>query len=250
MRASHTYERTAFSLGPIMKCPHPEMVEVLAHGGFDFAVADMEHTPLDPQSLYPMVLAAELHGLNLVIRIPLRNEAYFKWVLDLGVRYVQVPFVQSAADAAEAVRLSHFAPVGGRGLCRFVRAAEFSETPRAAYTAAANAGVRLVLQIEDRHGVEDVEAIAATPGIDTLFVGPYDLSQSLGVPGDVWNPDVVAAIERVAKACTVNGLRLGGFTDSPEGVQRWVDLGATLIEYGSDLQLAYQGGAALRSHFA
>ncbi|OBH34388.1 hypothetical protein A5692_13175 [Mycobacterium sp. E342] len=250
MQRSHAYGGTSFSLGPFIKCPHPEMVEVLARGGFDFAVADMEHTPLEPAALYPMVLAAELYGMPLVVRIPLRNEMYFKKVLDLGVRYVQVPFVQTAADAEEAMRLSHFSPEGGRGLCRFVRAAGFSDVPKDNYMRGANEDVRLVLQIEDHVGVDNIEAITSVPGIDTVFIGPWDLSASYGVPGDVWNPIVAEAMQKVATLVTGKGLRLGAFTDTAEGVRRLADLGATLIEYGSDLQLAYQGGAALRASFS
>jgi 2-keto-3-deoxy-L-rhamnonate aldolase RhmA len=114
----------------------------------------------------------------------------------------------------------------------------------------ANEDVRLVLQIEDHLGVDNIEAITAVPGIDTIFIGPWDLSASYGVPGDVWNPIVADAMQKVATLVTGKGLRLGAFTDTPEGVQRLADLGATLIEYGSDLQLAYQGGAALRASFS
>ena len=249
MRASHEFEGRSFALGPFIKSPVPQTIEVVAHAGFDFAVADMEHTPLDPQGLYPMLLAAERHDLDLIVRLPARDEIFFKWVLDLGVRNVQVPFVETAADARDAVRLSRFAPEGERGLCRFVRSAGYSSVPRSQYLAEANNSTRLILQIESANAVSNIAEIAAVPGIDTIFIGPYDLSQSLGVPGQIWDQTVVDAMERVIDVCRSRGVNLGTFTDSVEGVEYWARAGASLIEYGSDYDLMLRGSASLRTPF-
>ena len=167
-------------LGPFVKVARPEMIEAIALAGFDFAVVDMEHVPTSPSELYPLVLAAERRDLELIVRIPAREEAYFKWCLDLGVRNIQVPFVESAEDVAYCVRNSYFAPLGMRGMCRFVRAADFSAMPKDDYMARANEATRLILQVEGQRGVGNLpEILDAAPKGSILFIGPYDLSQSL-----------------------------------------------------------------------
>lgn len=240
VRGDHTV-----ALGPFVKCPHAEMIEAIAHAGFDLAVVDMEHTPTTPRDLYPLVLAAERHGLQLVVRVPANEEPWIKWVLDLGVRFVQVPHVSTAAQAEHAVRLARFHPDGERGLCRFVRAADFSALPKARYLERAGERTRVVLQVEGAEGVANIEQIAAVPGVDMIFVGPYDLSQSLGRPGDIWHPDVVAGVERVVAVCAAHGVAVGTFTDTPEGVAHWAARGVEMIEYASDLALFLGGARAL-----
>jgi 4-hydroxy-2-oxoheptanedioate aldolase len=234
-----------FSLGPFIKCPHAEMIESCALAGFDFAVVDMEHTPLGPRDLYPLVVAAERRRLDLVVRIPVLAEQYFKWCLDLGVPYIQVPHVNSMEDAERAVAYSYFDPIGERGLCRFTRAAGFSTTDRNSYMRDANKRTRLILQAEGFAALERIHEIVSVPGIDTLFIGPYDLSQSLGHPGEIDHPDVVAAIHTIIAACQKADVAIGTFVDRPEKIEAWVEAGVSLIEYGSDLSLFFDGARAV-----
>lgn len=233
-------------LGPFVKCPHPEMVEAVALAGFDFAVIDMEHTPLGPRDLYPLVLAAEARKLPLVIRVPANSAAHIKWCLDLGVKRVQVPNISTAEEAMAAVDAAYFHPKGERGLCRFVRAANFSLKDRDLYIARSNIENRLLLQLEGREAVSNAGAILkAIPVGVSLFVGPYDLSQSLGVPGRIWDDAVIDAIKNIADGCKSNGIGVGTFTDTPEGVEFWRKWGMDFVEYGSDLQLFMQGAQRL-----
>lgn len=238
---------TRSKLGPFVKCPHPEMIETIALAGFDFAVVDMEHTPLGPRDIYPLVLAAENRGLDLIVRIPLKDEAWFKWCRDLNVRAIQVPFVESAADVRQAVEHALFGPQGKRGLCRFTRAADFSAKDGARYIAEANADLQLVLQVEGKKGVDNIdEILEAAPQNSILFIGPYDLSQSLGKPGLIWDAQVVEAIEKIVSKCATKGIGTGIFTDTAAGVTFWAQRGMTLIEYGSDLNLFLSAAKSLR----
>jgi 4-hydroxy-2-oxoheptanedioate aldolase len=227
-----------FELGVFVKCPHPEMIEAIGIAGLDFAVVDMEHTPLSPRDVYPLVLAAERRGLSLVVRIPTKEDAYFKWCRDLNVARIQVPHVETVADARHAITHSYFAPVGQRGLCRFVRAADFSGIGKDAYLAAANASNQLILQIEGRRALGNVpDIIDAVPAGTSLFIGPYDLSQSLGKPGQIWDPEVIGAMEKIVAQCQSKNMRVGTFADTPEGVRFWAERGLSYIEYASDLNL-------------
>lgn len=228
-------------IGPFIKCPHPEMIESCGIAGFDFAVVDMEHTPLSPRDLYSLVLAAECRELDLVVRIPANSEEYFKWCLDLGVKSIQVPHVQSAADVRYAIQNSYFCPRGERGVCRFVRSADFSGLERQEYFAKANEQTQLILQVEGKVGLENIQEILEAGPFHILFIGSYDLSQSLGKPGQIWDPEVVSAIQSIISDCSKRAVRVGTFTDSPEGIKFWIDAGVHMIQYTSDLHLFMQG---------
>ena len=234
-------------LGPFVKLARPEMIEAIALAGFDFAVVDMEHVAVGQNDLYPLVLAAERRGLQLIVRIPVREEPYFKWCLDLGIRHIQVPFVETAEDVDYCIKNSYFSPQGLRGLCRFVRAADFSAKPRAEYLAEANEKTQLILQVEGQRGVANLpEILGAAPKGSTLFIGPYDLSQSLGKPGQIWDQEVVGQIEAIVAKCAAKNIGVGIFTDTPEGIGFWAERGVSLIEYASDLNIFMSGAARLR----
>lgn len=229
-----------------MKCPYAEMIETIGLAGFDFAVVDMEHTPLGPRDLYPLVLAAERRNLMLVVRIPSNNDAYFKWCRDLDVAVIQVPHVETKDDACRAVEQSYFSPRGGRGLCRFVRAAGFSAMPKEIYLTDANKRARLVLQIEGRKGIDNLpEIVEAIPTEASIFIGPYDLSQSLGKPGQIWDTAVVAAMEGIIALCKNRGIAVGTFTDTAAGVTHWAKRGVSFVEYASDLHLFLEGASTI-----
>lgn len=221
------------------------MIECCALAGFDFAIADMEHTPISTTDVLPLLLAANNRGIDLILRIPENDPKYFKWALDLGVNYIQVPHIQSKADAQKAVSASRFAPQGDRGLCRFVRAAKYSDTPVADYIRESNEQTRLILQIEGAGGVAAIDEILSVDGIDTIFIGPYDLSQSMGHTGNIWHPEVVKAMEMIIDKCAKASVRVGTFADSQENVIHWVSRKVQMIEFASDLNLFLTGAKAL-----
>jgi 4-hydroxy-2-oxoheptanedioate aldolase len=235
-------------LGVFVKCPHPEMIEAIGIAGLDFAVVDMEHTPLGPRDLYPLVLAAERRALSLVVRIPAKLDAYFKWCRDLNVASIQVPHVETVEDAKYAIKHSYFAPMGERGLCRFVRAADFSAKPKDNYLREANSLNRLILQIEGHKAITNVpDILEIMPPEAALFIGPYDLSQSLGKPGKIWDPEVVAAMEQIVEMCRKRNVRLGTFTDTVDGIDFWMKRGLSFIEYASDLNLFIGAARSLQA---
>lgn len=235
-------------IGVFVKCPVPEMIEAIGISGLHFAVVDMEHTPLGPRDLYPLVLAAERRNLKIIVRIPQKVDAYFKWCRDLNVSSIQVPHVETKEDALYAMKHSYFSPLGERGLCRFVRAADFSGKTKDQYLEEANSKNQLILQIEGQRAIANIPDIidVITPST-SLFIGPYDLSQSLGKPGQIWDPEVVEKMEAIVEQCKQRNIRVGTFTDSPEGVQFWKERGLSYIQYASDLNLFLKSAKELRS---
>ena len=228
--------KTKFGL--FIKCPHPEIIECLGLLNADFAVVDMEHTPVTQGSLYPLVLAANLHDLDLIVRIPENKEVYYKWCLDLGIKSIQIPHIQSREDVKLAVKYSNFSPLGDRGLCRFVRAANFSSLGKDEYISKSNAKNSLIFQIEGEIGVQNIdEIIDELPPNSRLFIGPYDLSQSLGMPGQIWDEKVVNKMSQIVIKCKNKNIKIGTFTDTHEGLRYWTNLELDFIEYASDLNI-------------
>jgi len=226
-----------YLLGPLVRIPRAEIIEILAISGFDFVVVDLEHGSIQPNEIYPMILAAECHDVRLIARIPNLEESYFKWLLDLGIGGLQLPHIKTAKDAEKAVSFSRFAPDGERGLCRFVRAAEFSNIPKEQYIKDANQKSLLVLQIEGKEGIKNINEIASVPGVDVIFIGPYDLSQSLGLTGQIWHERVVHEISKAIEKCSSLGVAVGIFTDTPEGIKHWTSLGVKYLNYRVDVEM-------------
>lgn len=241
MKSSFNHAGHPFSIGPFIKCPHTEIVEVLALSGVDFGVVDLEHVFSTIHSVDKLKLAAEARKFDLIVRIPMNQEEYYKWVLDLGYRYIQVPFIQTKECVEKAIKLSHFSPIGERGLCRFVRAADFSAMDRNEYLKTTNEEVKLILQIEGEKGVRNFDEIINVDGFYAIFIGPYDLSQSLGIPGKIWDPKVTTLMSEIIVKCKKKGIKVGTFTDTREGIEYWAKLGIDFLEYGSDLSLLFNG---------
>jgi 4-hydroxy-2-oxoheptanedioate aldolase len=215
--------------GVFCELPCPEAVEIIGLAGWDFVIIDCEHAPLTAAQLPGMVRAASAAGIPAIVRVASSNPPAIQHALDAGASGVQIPQIASVEAAKAAIAASRFHPAGERGFNPFVRAADFSLSTTAGFFARANEEVSLILQIESAAGIEAVEGILELPGIDALFVGPYDLSQSLGVPGETSHPKVLAAAERIAKAAEARGVALGVFTNTEQDARRWLQIGVRYL---------------------
>ncbi|TYA92132.1 HpcH/HpaI aldolase family protein [Seonamhaeicola marinus] len=223
--------------GPFCKLQEPAIVEIAAHSGFDFVIIDMEHGPFSVESAQNMVRAAEANGITPVVRVTENSETLILRVLDIGVRCIQVPQVCTKADADKVVKAIKFFPKGERGMCRYVRAAEYTNIGPQDHFGKANDSVISIIHIEGMEGIENLPEIVKVDGIDVIFLGPYDLSQSCGVPGDVNNPKVVNAMKEAVEIAKEHGKAVGTFTESPEKAKMWRDIGVQYISYSVDVGL-------------
>ena len=187
------------TLGTWIQIGHPAVAEVLANAGFEWIAADMEHTDIDNAGFAALARAMHGRGVAPLARVRENDTLAIRQVLDLGAQGVIVPLVHTADDAERAVRAAKYPPRGVRGFC-FSRMNNWG-VDFAAYAATANADVAVVAMIETRQGVENIDAILAVDGVDGVFLGPYDLSGSYGVPGETAHEQVKAACRRVVEAC-------------------------------------------------
>lgn len=219
--------------GLIVAIDSPEVVEMLAAVGFDWLFIDGEHAPLSPTSLQRLIMAAG--DVPCVVRVPSHDEFWIKQVLDAGAAGIIAPMVNTAAQARTIVERAKYPPQGRRGVGTS-RALGYGYGI-ADYVARANEDVAVIVQAEHIDALGEIDAIAATPGVDALFVGPFDLSLSMGRAGQVDDPAVVEAIARIEVAGRAQGLALGYFGIAPETVGRWMARGFSLIACGVDIMM-------------
>ncbi len=228
-------------VGPMVCLSSPEVVEILCGAGFDWLFLEAEHAPATPQSLQHMMIAAG--DTPCMVRLPNHDEIWVKRVLDMGAAGVIVPQVNTAEQARNVVKFAKYAPLGQRGVG--VSRAHGYGYSVGDYIARANDESVVVVQAEHIDAVRNIEAITDVPGVDAVLIGPYDLSASMGKMGQVNDPEVVEAINVVARTAKRKGLKLGYFGVSADAVTPYVDNGFTLIAAGVDTMLLGQAASQL-----
>ena len=226
------------AVGIFSKTSDPAFIEVMGYAGLDYVVIDLEHGPNTVQTAQNLIRAAQISGIFPIVRVKEGCDSVMGEVLDIGAGGLQIPQISTAAEAKAAIAKAKFYPAGQRGVCRFVRAADYSAKDRFEYFSEANKSV-VILQIEGREGIENIDEILGVEGIDVIFVGPYDLSQSLGLPGQVDHPAVEQKMLEIAKKCDEKGMTAGTFADTPDSAAKWIDKGVKYISYSVDVGIFY-----------
>lgn len=231
-------------IGTFTKSRDPSVAEALAVSGYDLIVADMEHSPLSVSDVEGLVRACDCHDVPLVARIPVSSLGLAGALLDVGVTGLQVSDVASAATAKAVRAAAHYPPDGARSLSTATRAARFGAVPAASHVAASRAGTVLIGQIESPQGLDAIDQVIKSEVFDALFIGPSDLSATLGHPGALDHPAVREALVRAADGVRSGGVPLGMFCPSAESAREWARRGVTLLVISTDLSML---GAAGRS---
>lgn len=223
-------------LGIFSKTLDSNVVEATGFAGADFIILDMEHGPNNWSTIQNHARAAKVSGIKSIVRVTGCDDNSIGSALDSGVDGVQVPNITSAQMAKEAVNAARFSPLGSRGVCRFVKDAHFGQKDRSLYFKEANEKL-LILQVEGKEGVAQIDDILQVRGFDILFIGPYDLSQSLGIPGQIEDPRIVDLCKDLVQRTQELGIGLGIFVDTIEQAQKYKNLGLSYIAYSVDLSI-------------
>lgn len=232
-------------IGTFVKLADPTALEVLGLAGMDFAIIDTEHAPCDQMLLLDMIRAADSVGLPTIVRVPEGAEPYILKALDVGASGVQIPGLSTVEEIREAVSFTKYAPRGVRGLSFAQRSAGYGTKEKFQYMQDSNDGLINVVHIENKDAAARVEELCALEDIDVLFIGPMDISQSLGHPGDPGHEDVQKVVHKVIDVCNAKGKSFGIFVGSPEAAQKYKELGASYIALASDLAFMRKGYQAM-----
>ncbi len=230
----------------------PYSAEILAGTGFDWLLIDGEHAPNDVRSVLGQLQAVAPYRSHAVARIPVGSghigTTLVKQYLDIGAQTLLVPMVDTAEEARAVVSASRYPPGGIRGMgSALARASRWQAYPN--YVHEANDQVCMLVQVETALAMQNIDAIAATDGVDGVFIGPADLSASMGHPGNAGHPDVQAAIENGIARILQAGKAPGILATTEASARKWLDLGALFVAVGVDTMLLKSAAMHLRGQF-
>jgi 4-hydroxy-2-oxoheptanedioate aldolase len=223
------------------------VAEALAGAGFDWMLLDTEHSPADVLTVLPQLQAIAAYGVSPVVRPAANDPVLIKRFLDLGAQSLLIPYVQSVEEARAAVAAVRYPPEGIRGVAGLTRASRFGRVQGYAKRAAEE--ICLLVQVETRKSLDAIEDIAAVDGVDGIFIGPGDLSASLGHPGDLFHPEVVAAVEGAIGRVAATGKPAGVLTYDAAFARRCMELGSLFTAVGADLAILLRGVEKLAKDF-
>jgi 4-hydroxy-2-oxoheptanedioate aldolase len=225
-------------VGCFVQYPSPATVEICGHAGFDFVMIDCEHGPMNTESAYHMILAAERAGTTPLVRVTMNHPQVILRQLDVGAAGIMVPQVNSADEARSVVEAVKYHPEGRRGIAGS-RAQSWSiNQPLSEYAGIANRDTLVMVQIENIKAVHALSEIMAVPGIDVLYVGPNDLAQSMGYPGRPDHPDVQKVIDQVCEMAKDSNLALGTVANTAATINHEISRGFRMVGANSASLLA------------
>jgi 4-hydroxy-2-oxoheptanedioate aldolase len=222
-------------------------VEVLAGAGFDWLLLDTEHSPNDLESVLTQLQACAPYPTHPVVRVAWNDTVLIKRYLDIGTQSLLIPFVQNAEEARAAVAATRYPPLGVRGVAGTTRANRFGRVP--GYAKRAHEELCVLLQVETKEALDNIEAICAVEGVDGVFIGPADLHASLGYTGETGNPAVVPMIEDAIRRIRKAGKAAGVLTAAEPEVRRYMAAGCTFTAVGADVGVLARGVEALLAKY-
>ncbi|EDL65583.1 HpcH/HpaI aldolase family protein [Bacillus sp. SG-1] len=217
------------ALGAFVGFPSTQMVEMAAYNGFDVVVIDNEHGLLSPENVEHMVIAAENAGVTPLVRVVSSDAAVILKTMDRGAHGVHVPQVDSKEEAQKVVEAVKYPPLGKRGAAFSMRAAQYGTVPIYEYLEHANQQSLVCIHIESGKAMENLEDILSVEGIDIVYIGPTDLSVSMGYGGRVDHPEVLKSIDKIYKVAKEHGVKVGIHTKNKEGARQREEWGADYV---------------------
>jgi len=226
---------------------NPIAAEILAGAGFDWIVVDGEHAPNDITTLLPQLQAMRGGTAEPVFRVPWNDGVLIKRALDVGARSLLIPFVQNAEEARKAVAAARYPPLGIRGVAVAPRANDYGRIQN--YHGNAHLDTCVLVQLETKDALREIEAVAAIEGVDGIFIGPSDLAAAFGHLGDPRNPEVQAAIKDAAQRIRAAGKSAGTLTGNADDAEALFAMGYNFTAVGSDVGILARNAEATAARF-
>ncbi len=238
-----------FVLGTWSVLPSPAVANVVGAAGFDFLIIDMEHGPISFEIAENVVRAAEGENCTPLIRVPANEEWLILRGLEIGSHGVVVPQITSAEEAQSAISAIKYSPEGHRGFSPYTRSGGYTSLNASGLAAQENINTLSVLLVEGKKGISNLDAILEVPNLDVIYLGTYDLSQSVGYPGQPDHPIVLGFVEECVQRIQKRGIAVGCLAESQMDVTRWRQLGIQFIAYQADCSLLYHACLEVAQRF-
>lgn len=223
----------------------PGIAQICKNAGCEYIIYDMEHAGLGYETFKTQVAHCRGIGVAPMVRVPRSDYQFLARALDVGAEGVMIPMVESVAQAKAIAEATRYPPVGRRGAAFGFAHDNYEGGAPADKIKAANAKTLVIAQIETERGLADVEGIAAVDGIDVLWVGHFDLTNFLGIPGQFDNPKYIDAIKRIVKAGRANGKALGFMAADAKWARDYKKLGFNMLASGTDMNMVTAGIKAI-----
>ncbi|MGE0733544.1 MAG: HpcH/HpaI aldolase/citrate lyase family protein [Alphaproteobacteria bacterium] len=221
--------------------------EIVSDSGYDWLLLDTEHSPNEIPDLVSQLQAVQRGTATPIVRPAWNDAVLFKRILDIGAQSLLVPYVQNADEARRAVAATRYPPRGIRGVTANGRASRYGRVKE--YPKQADGEICLLVQVETRTALDQLEAIAKVDGVDGVFIGPGDLAASLGHIGNLGHPEVQSAIEDAVKRLKAIGRPAGILTGNEDDARKYIDWGFTFVAVGVDVSLLVRSADALLKRF-
>jgi len=237
-------------IGPWCSTESSKIINIIALSGLDFCILDMEHGRANDSNLEELIRAAESENLSAIVRVDSLNEISILKSLDSGATGVIVPHISTAHDMKRAVSYSKYYPIGNRGFSSFTAAGKYSLENVKTHSDTQNASTVLGIIIEDIEGINNIHEILGVGHLDIIYIGAYDLAQSMGHPGNPKHPDVLEAIQFAIDNVKPHNIAVGGYAaSSHEEIGAMINMGMQFITYVPDVTIIYHAFKAIRDSF-
>jgi 4-hydroxy-2-oxoheptanedioate aldolase len=236
-------------LGTWAIIPSVVTADIMASAGLDFMIIDSEHGPISFETAQKMVIACEARNVSPVMRLSGINEADILKALDIGVHAVQVPNVETRQDVLDIVKAAKYPPIGNRGFSPFTRAGSYSMETAKDLTMQANENTLVAINVEGKEAIENIDEILSIEALDIIFIGLFDLSKALGIPGQVDDPRVLTYLEDLTARISAAGKYAGTIATSKEKMHSFLDLGMKYIVYLVDCEMLKASYQEIRNSF-
>lgn len=228
-------------IGTWSNIPSVIVTDIIASAGVDFIIIDAEHGPINFETAQNMAIACESRNVSPVMRVGGMIEADILKALDIGVHCIQIPNVTAKSDIEKLVRMVKYPPAGNRGFSPFTRAGGYSNENSRELMATANENVLLAVHIEGKEAIDNIDGILGIKELDIVFLGLFDLSKSLGIPGEVTNPKILGILEKMANKINAAGKYAGTIVTTDEQMKNAIGCGIRYITYSVDCEILRSG---------
>ncbi len=227
----------------------PQVVNVMALAGLDFVIIDLEHGPTTYETVEAQLYAVEAEGCTPIVRLGEASDTTILHVLEIGAQAILVSNVTTAADTERIVRAAKYPPTGRRGLSPFTRNHGFSDADLKAKLQYANEEMFVGVLVEGAEGIANLDAIAAVDGLDMVYIGIYDVSQSVGAPGELMHPEVIRVVTDCVQTIEKHGLAAGSVARDRDYLKLLATAGFRFLSYRADSAILRDGLAAARAWY-
>lgn len=224
-------------IGTWCEIPSPEFINVLAKAGMDFVIIDMEHGAMDYEMAGKMVMAAEVEGCTAIIRVPMNNESIILRALEVNPEGVIIPHVETAEERKRIIKAIKFSPLGNRSLNPYVRAGGYRS--QTGFTKEQNERTIAAILVESLKGIKNIKSILNDPQLDIVYMGSYDISAALGVPGETKHPKVINALTKMAKIILNKKKTAGCLFHTEDDLKFFQKIGVKFLCYKVDTGIVF-----------